>query len=86
MIAEKFINKKVGDKMKQKNLRMTRQTDSGLNIEFVNLNSNRRIPLQQVITQIENGNPTYNDYHVATRQGVKYVRSNPDSKPNNNIE
>ncbi|MCL2072258.1 MAG: DUF3892 domain-containing protein [Oscillospiraceae bacterium] len=70
-----------------KNLKVSRQSKTDLNIEFVNANSNRRIPLEQVITQIKNDNPTYGNYHVSrTANGTEYVRSNPDSKVCNNIE
>ncbi|MCL1852815.1 MAG: DUF3892 domain-containing protein [Peptococcaceae bacterium] len=73
--------------MKQKNLRMTQQTESGLNVEFVNLNSGRHISRQQAITQIKNGNPSYDGYHVVNNpKGPDFIRSNPDSKQGNNLE
>lgn len=68
-------------------LKVTQQTDSGLNTEFVNVESGRRFSLEQVITQIENGNPNYKNYTTVTNQhGTTYVRSKPDSSTNNNIE
>lgn len=70
--------------MGQKNLKMTKQTESGLNVQFVNTNSGRPISLEQAITQIEKGNPSYDGYHTATTQsGTKFIRSNPDSKIKN---
>jgi len=36
---------------------MTQQTESGLNVQFVNTNSGRHISLEQAINQIEQGNP-----------------------------
>jgi len=73
--------------MKQKNLKMTQQTESGLNVEFVNLNSGRHISRQQAIAQIEKGNPSYDGYHIVKNpNGSDYIKSNPDSKPGNNLE
>ena len=73
--------------MSQKNLKMTQQTESGLNVQFVNTNSGRHISLEQAITQINTGNPTYAGYHTVTnKNGTEFIRSNPDSKINNNIE
>lgn len=73
--------------MKDKNLKMTQQTDSGLNTQFVNLNSGRHLSREHVIAQIENGNPTYSDYHVVKNpNGADFVRSNPDGKTKNNLE
>ena len=73
--------------MKDKKLRMTQQTESGLNTRFVNLNSGRHVSREHVIAQIKKGNPGYSDYHVVKNQnGLDYVRSNPDGKIKNNLE
>lgn len=73
--------------MKQKNLRMTQQTQSGLNTDFVNLNSGRHISREQAISQIKKDNPSYGGYHVVKNpNGKDFIRSNPDSKPQNNLE
>ncbi len=72
--------------MKQKNLKAIRQTESGLNTEFVNMNSGRHITREQAITQINNGNPTYSGYHVVNNpNGENFIRSNPDNKTKNNL-
>lgn len=73
--------------MKDKKLRMTQETESGLNTQFVNLNSGRHVSREHVITQIEKGNPSYSDYHVVRNpNGKDFVRSNPDGKTKNNLE
>lgn len=66
---------------------MTQQTESGLNTNFVNINSGRQITREQAITQINKGNPSYDGYHVVKNSnGLDYIRSNPDSKLKNNLE
>ena len=73
--------------MNQKNLKAVQQTSTGLNTQFVNTNSGRTISREQAINQIQNGNPTYSGYHVVNNpNGKDFVRSNPDGKPNNNLE
>ena len=68
-------------------LKATKQTKTGLNTEFVNLESGRHISLEQAINQINKGNPNYSNYTTVTNpNGTTYVRSNPDNKRNNNIE
>jgi len=73
--------------MKQKKLRMTQETESGLNTRFVNIESGRSVSREHVISQIEKGNPSYSDYHVVSNpNGPDFVRSNPDGKTKNNLE
>lgn len=67
-------------------IKVTKQTDTGLNIEFKNADTGYRFTLDHAINQINNGNPSFKDYHTVDRGGVTYIRSNPDSKRNNNIE
>lgn len=68
-------------------LKRTKETDSGLNIEFVNMETNRHFDLDHVITQIQKGNPNYAGYTtVSNPNGTTYVRSKPDSSQKNNIE
>jgi len=73
--------------MRDKKLRATQETPNGLNTQFVNLNSGRHVSREHVIAQIENGNPSYSDYHVVRNpKGEDFVRSNPDGKLKNNLE
>lgn len=68
-------------------LKAIEQTDTGLNTRFVNEESGRSMDLEHVITQIENGNPNYNNYQAITNSnGTTYVRSKPDGNIQNNIE
>jgi len=73
--------------MRQKKLRMTQETESGLNTRFKNIESGRSVSREHVITQIENGNPSYSDYHIVRNpRGEDFIRSNPDGKVKNNLE
>lgn len=68
-------------------LKATQETNSGLNTRFVNTESNRTFSREHVISQINNGNSNYDNYHVVNKNdGTSYVRSNPDSKKTNNLE
>ena len=74
-------------KVKHKKLRMIRESETGLNLEFVNLNTGKRISRKQIIEQIEKNNPSYSGYHVVRNpKGLDYIRSNPDGKVKNNLE
>lgn len=68
-------------------LKVTRQSNTGLNIEFVNTDSGRHISLEHAIRQIENGNPNYENYQtVNLSNGTTYIRSKADDSKRNNIE
>ena len=69
------------------NLRVSKETDSGLNVEFVNQNSGRKIPLEHAVQQIAKDNPAYDGYGAVVKQdGTTYIRSLPDKSTRNNIE
>ena len=71
----------------KKALKVIEENSTGRNTKFINENSGRTFSAEQVIQQIENGNPTYEDYHVVEpKNGEKYVRSNPDNSSKNNLE
>lgn len=72
--------------MNKKVLRVKEESESGFNTSFINEQTGRTIGIEQVINQINKGNPSYGDYHVVKGQTGDYVRSNPDSSPKNNIE
>lgn len=68
-------------------LKVIKQTSSGLNTEFVNQESGRRVTLDHAIRQIEKGNPNYSGYQsVQMKSGTKYIRSRADHSTRNNIE
>ncbi len=59
-------------------LEVSKESDTGLNIEFVT-ETGRHIPLQQAVEQIEKGNKNYQDYQVVEKtNGTTYIRSKPD--------
>lgn len=70
----------------KKTLKVKEQSNTGLNTSFINLSTGRTISLNQAINQIKKGNDTYSNYHIVNRNGINYIRSNPDRFKNNNIE
>ncbi|NSI90572.1 DUF3892 domain-containing protein [[Clostridium] scindens] len=69
------------------NLKVSKQSNTGLNTEFVNTDSGRHISLEHAIRQIENGNPNYKNYQtVSLTNGTTYIRSKADGNTKNNIE
>ncbi len=72
--------------MEKKILRVQQESETGMNVGFINLETNRRISKEQVIDQIEKGNNTYDNYHIVEMaNGNKYIRSNPDKNGKNNL-
>lgn len=68
-------------------LKVSKEAASGLNIEFVNVETGRRIPLEQAVVQISKGNKNYDNYQVVNRyDGIIYIRSKADRIKKNNIE
>ena len=69
------------------NLKVVKQTETGLNTEFVNIDSGRRVSLDHAMQQIRNGNPNYENYQTVNRSnGTTYIRSKADNSTKNNIE
>lgn len=68
-------------------LKVKTESKTGLNTEFINRESGRTIPLEQVIQQIDKGNPNYSNYQkVINPNGTVYIRSKADGSKRNNIE
>lgn len=68
-------------------LKVSKETASGLNTEFVNVKTGRRIQLKQAVVQINNGNKNYEKYQVVNKSdGTTYIRSKADGVKKNNIE
>ena len=66
------------------NLKVSKQSNTGLNTEFVNVDSGRHISLNHAI---KNGNPNYKNYQtVNLTNGTTYIRSKADGCTKNNIE
>lgn len=68
-------------------LKVKKESETGLNTEFVNKASGRTISLEQAIKQIDKGNPNYSNYQKVTNpNGTVYIRSKADGNRKNNIE
>lgn len=68
-------------------LKVVKESKTGLNTEFINTETGRHISLGQAVTQIEKGNKNYENYQtVKMSNGTKYIRSNADGIKKNNIE
>ena len=66
---------------------VSKESASGLNTEFVNVETGRRIPLEQAVAQISKGNKNYENYQVVNKSdGTTYIRSKADGIKKNNIE
>ena len=58
------------------NLKVSNESETGLNTEFINTDSGRHMSLEHVIEQIENGNKNYIGYQTVTNpNGTTYIRS-----------
>lgn len=69
------------------NLKVSKESETGLNTEFVDRRNNRHYTREHVINQINKGNPNYSKYTTVTNpNGTTYVRSKPDDSKRNNIE
>ena len=68
-------------------LKVTEESETGLNTRFINEETGRSFSLEHVLNQIDRGNPNYRNYEKVTNpNGTTYVRSKPDGKLSNNIE
>ena len=68
-------------------LKVSKESASGLNTEFVNVETGRHIPLEQAVAQISKGNKNYKNYQVVNKSdGTTYIRSKADGIKKNNIE
>lgn len=68
-------------------LKVSKESVTGLNTEFVNIESGRKIKLEQAIKQVEKGNPGYQNYVTVTNpNGTTYLRSKPNGSLKDNIE
>lgn len=68
-------------------LKVSRESETGINTEFVNIDSGRKIKLEQAIRQVEQGNPSYKNYMTVKKSnGTTYLRSKPNGSLKDNIE
>lgn len=69
------------------NLKVSKESQSGLNTEFVNVETGRHVSLEHAIVQINKGNRNYENYQVVNKSdGITYIRSKADGLKKNNIE
>ena len=72
---------------KMMKLKVSKESETGLNTEFVNIESGRKIKLEQAIRQVQKGNPSYQNYvAVKNPNGTIYLRSKPNGSLKDNIE
>lgn len=72
---------------KMMKLKISKESQTGLNTEFVNVESGRKIKLEQAICQVQKGNPGYRNYvAVKNPNGTTYLRSKPNRSLKDNIE
>lgn len=68
-------------------LKVSKESQSGLNTEFINVETGRHISLEQAVAQINKGNKNYENYQVVNKSdGTTYIRSKADNSKKNNIE
>jgi len=68
--------------MKQR-LKVTKETSTGLNVQFEDTKTKETLNRTQVIERIDNGK--YSGYDHYLRQGKKVIRSKPDGNTKNNL-
>lgn len=69
------------------NLKVSKESKSGLNTEFLNVETGRHISLEHAVSQINKGNKNYENYQVVNKaNGTTYIRSIADGSKKNNIE
>ncbi len=66
-----------------RNVRVTRETDSGLNTQFIDESTGQTMTRGQFASQIEAGN--YPEYHVRRVDGRRIPASNPNSSEGDNL-
>jgi hypothetical protein len=69
--------------MKNK-LKAIQESDTGLNTRFIDTSTKQEFTLKQAVKAVKSGK--YPGYHVVERQGIEFIRSNPDGKESNNLE
>ncbi|MGE0502520.1 MAG: hypothetical protein AB7I79_15555 [Rhizobiaceae bacterium] len=70
--------------MARKRVSVTRESDSGRNMQFRDNYRGNAMSRSQFVSAIESGK--YPNYHVRTINGVKTPVSNPDESERNNLD
>ena len=67
-------------------LKVTKESNSGKNLEFQNTGNNEKLTASELIKRLETGNSAYNDgYYIKHQDGQKYIVSKPDGNEKNNL-
>ena len=67
-------------------LKVTKESNSGKNLEFQNTGNNEKLTANVLIKRLETGNSAYNDgYYIKHQDGQKYIVSKPDGNEKNNL-
>lgn len=67
-------------------LKVTKESNSGKNLEFQNTGNNEKLTANELIKRLETGNSAYNDgYYIKHQDGQKYIVSKPDGNEKNNL-
>ena len=67
-------------------LKVTKESETGENLEFQNIGNNEKLTSNELIKRLETRNSVYNEgYYIKHQDGKKYVVSKPDGKENNNL-
>lgn len=70
--------------MPRKRITVTKESDTGRNLEFKDNKTGKIMTRAQFVKQIEQGN--YENYHVRKVNDVKTPVSDPDFSENNNLD
>ena len=67
-------------------LKVTKESETGRNLEFQNIGNNEKLTATQLINRLEKGISVYNKgYYIKHQDGEKYIVSKPDGKEKNNL-
>lgn len=67
-------------------LKVTKESETGRNLEFQNIGNNEKLTATQLINRLETGKSVYNEgYYIKHQNGEKYIVSKPDGKEKNNL-
>lgn len=70
-----------------KTLKVTKETETGRNIEFQDKRNHQKMTINELVNRLETGKSVYNDDYCVKqdKNGVKYVASKPDGNDKNNL-
>lgn len=67
-------------------LKVTKESDTGRNIEFQNIGNNEKLTDKELIARLETGNSVYNDrYYIKHQDDEKFIVSKPDKNKKDNL-